>query len=353
MKKLLLVLAVLPLCLLAHSQEADELGNYAEFTIVPRLDFTAAQLSEDGMAYDLGNTSLYTLFEGSFSENFSFTVANHWFSASADEDFGLAWPYKALGRSDYTNFIDYLLLDYSLGDFTFSLGKDMILMGGFEYDDWDWDVHPVLATNLWNTVACYQWGAKLAYTLPSETDTFTIQMTTSPFGEHPFSSELYAYSLQWRGEHGLYSTIWSTSYLQAPESESLWFTSLGNRFDFSDNFYWVLDFNWIVDPSDYLGFYEAVGKTNCHNFGLNQTLSYAFGEKLSLSAKLNLSCFYKDSQTYWDSGSDIFGGLVLDWYPLEEQDLRVHLIVGANRYDTDHPAFIGVGARYNIPITLW
>ena len=69
MKKYLLSIAALLLGLLAHSQEADDLGNYAEVSIIPRLDVNPLFGAEP--EFTLGNSSLYTLFEGSASEHFS------------------------------------------------------------------------------------------------------------------------------------------------------------------------------------------------------------------------------------------------------------------------------------------
>ena len=84
MKKYLLSIAALLLGLLAHSQEADELGNYAEFSIIPRLDLNPGWYSSPKeFGFDLGNSSLYTLFEGTASEHFSWTVANHWIACSS------------------------------------------------------------------------------------------------------------------------------------------------------------------------------------------------------------------------------------------------------------------------------
>ena len=78
MKKLFLSVSATLLCLLALSQE-DNLGNYAELTFTPRLDLNPTY-SDQKLGFNHGNTSIYTLFEGSASEHFSWTLANHWFS---------------------------------------------------------------------------------------------------------------------------------------------------------------------------------------------------------------------------------------------------------------------------------
>ena len=71
MKKYLVVCAaalmMLP-CFPLLSQEADEPGPGVEFTIIPRLD-----LSYEESELALGNSSLYSLFEGNITENLSFS----------------------------------------------------------------------------------------------------------------------------------------------------------------------------------------------------------------------------------------------------------------------------------------
>ena len=131
MKKLLLSIAALLPGLLAFSQEADDLGRYAEVTLIPRLDLNPTYAGDSGLGFNHGNSSIYTLFEGSLSEHFSWTIANHWLQAGGD----YAWPYTDLGRSDTTNWLDYFAGYFSFGNWTIGLGKDMIATGGFEYED--------------------------------------------------------------------------------------------------------------------------------------------------------------------------------------------------------------------------
>ena len=72
MKKLLSLIAALLPCFLAHSQEADNLGSYAEVKLVSRLDLNPTySLGEAEMGFDFGNSILCTTFEGAASEHFS------------------------------------------------------------------------------------------------------------------------------------------------------------------------------------------------------------------------------------------------------------------------------------------
>ena len=74
MKKILVVCAALLLpCFLVRAQEADDTGTGVGLSVIPRLD-----LSFDDGQFTLGNSSIYTLFEGNITEHLSFSVENHW-----------------------------------------------------------------------------------------------------------------------------------------------------------------------------------------------------------------------------------------------------------------------------------
>lgn len=333
----------MPLCFLAHSQEADDLGNYAEFTFIPRLDLNlSTQNSEFGA--DLGNSSIYTLFEGSAGEHFSWTVANHWLHAGGD----YGWPYSSLGYSNTTNWLDYFLADFSFGNWTFSLGKDMIQTGGFEYDEWDWDIHPTFASYLWNTLPCYQWGGKVAFTTPSEMTNLALQVTASPLVERPFEDGKGTLSFMWRGEYGWYSNIWSATAMEAYGNDNrTYLYALGNRFTFSDEWSWTLDLQLMTRSIDY---YEADAM---YGAVLN-TVSYCPSDKLDFALK---GGFYgigdKDDFPAFDSDASFTAyniGIIANFYPLKDSSLRLH---GFLNYNSEEGGILGIGATYNLRVFGW
>lgn len=335
MKKLLLSFAALLLASLALSQEADDFGSYAEVTLIPRLELNPSipTDSDDGLSF--GNSSFYTLFEGSFSEHVSWTIANHWLHV---ED-GTSWLYEGIGRSDATNFLDYLLLDFNYGNWTFSLGKDMISTGGYEFDDWDWDVYTHMASPLWNGLASYQWGGKISWANAEETTAFSLQMTSSPYGEHPFSSGLWAYSGQWVGEYGPYSLIGSVSALQADKGDYDILCSLGQRLSFDE-------FSFTLDWSNMAGFDEdwRMGKGN---YFLARA-DYAASDKWAFQLRAGYVAAAKDSllPSYWNVGA------VAEFYPLTDSDaLRLHAYAAYNSLLTT--TSLSIGARYNFSFKVW
>ncbi len=345
MKKLLFSLAVLLLSLPTHAQEADEFGNYAEFTITPRLEFNGSYNPDEGFGFDLGNSSIYTLFEGQY-ENFSWTLANHWINAGGD----YAWPYTSLGYSNTTNFIDYCLASYSIGDWTISAGKDMIRTGGLEFDEWDWDVHTTFATPLWQTLASYQWGISVDWAA-NETNSLALQAVTSPFGEYPFRSNMFAYSAQWRYENDFITTLASASALQNTNDEYDYLFAVGARARISGKTALSLDWNNAFGA-------EAVFAPPVGSSGSDY--SYIEGRLLSGStvkavfeycpgSRYDLNLYFLNSfkDAAYEYNFSKFG-LVFQYYPLEDSDaLRLHATLA---YDTLYGAALNVGARFNINI---
>ena len=154
MKKFLVVCvaALLP-CFLASAQEADDAGTGVGLSVIPRIDLTPEFYPDGGHSFTLGNSSLYSLFEGNISESVSFSVANHWAGFYSTEKALLFEDTKALYKNTLKrtgNWLDWANVTFTTGNFSFTLGKDMVTMGGIEFDDYDFDIDPILVSSLWN-----------------------------------------------------------------------------------------------------------------------------------------------------------------------------------------------------------
>ena len=134
MKKLTVVSTALLCSFLAYSQEVD-------VRLIPRVDVNAYVPADKEASFgvDFGNTSFYTLIEGTFLENFSYSISNHWLSVYdswyAGEGYSSAWEdvaglYTGTLYSNANNWLDWANLTYTLstekaGSFEFSAGKDV------------------------------------------------------------------------------------------------------------------------------------------------------------------------------------------------------------------------------------
>ena len=360
MKKFLVVCAAAMLCCsLVSAQEAEDTGRGAELSIVPRLDLGILHLFEDHSTYfNLGNTSLYTLFEGNISESWSFSLSNHWVASdwsAINLREGLFIPtgdlyniYKPFSGETANNFVDWAYITYAPGSFEFSLGKMPMIVGGFEFEEFDVDVHPIATSTFWNSFTVYQPAISASWTTPSEMTTFTVQVSADQFNMRP------AYGLKWTGEYGPFSTNWSAVLVnpvdpEDPASTSLYpILSFGNRLTLGDFTLTVDYMNRSGDP-----LYEA---PDISGHTLLGTLAYAPSEKFDISLR-----------GIWDIVGSVSSGLDKEylygfrpilqgnWYPFRNSKmLRIQGCAGTTVTEFGTDMFFGtIGMTWNFGFKLW
>ncbi|MBQ9138862.1 MAG: hypothetical protein IJX65_09530 [Alistipes sp.] len=334
-----------------YSQEAKASDNVPTLIISPRFEVNPyiRTGSEGYTGVDFGTSSLYTLFEGSVGEHFSYSMSNHWLSTDPKS------LYQNAFRSDDVDFIDWLTLSYNVGQFTFTLGKDMLAIGGYELDPMDVDQHPTLCSTFWHNCAIYQWSARVEYMTPDEASSVAFQFGTSPFGEYPFRSKLFSYSLIWYGEYGCFAPIWSANMVEYDRGVFVKMASLGNGFYFGDV---AIEADVMYKHLNYDG----------HNHELSAVckVGYTFADKVEVFAKggyeyrSGIDIFGYDAEDEWSfiptdasaKGYAFYGGGV-NYYPLRNsKDLRLHAVVGANNYAKSVALSIGATYHFNLTETI-
>ena len=298
MKKLLLLTAALLPGLLAHSQEAEDLGSsYAEVSVVARAEF-----SSDEELHHLGNSSFYALLEGAFSPKLSYYVQAHLLCCVP------SYLYKNTLYSNSTNWLDYAYLDYEFSQFDVLLGKTCLAFANCEFDLDDFDINYETASTFWLNMPAYQWGAQFSW----NHDDFTLsaQAATSPFGERPFASGKFAYSLKYSvdyREH--FNDQYSFNFIQRPDGSFLKLFCVGLDFQTGK-------WNFILDGSFDLFTYKI---PNCKSFQATYTLD----DKWSFMARVG----WDNMGEEWEkSDNRFYGGLRAFWNPIEQ--LRVHALAG-------------------------
>lgn len=368
MKKLTVVLTALLCCSLAYSQEVD-------VRIIPRADVNTyvPTASGEGWDVDFGNTSLYTLIEGTFLEDFSYSVANHWISMYGYQTPGsdIAGLYTGSLYNNANNWLDWANLTYTLstekaGSFSITAGKDVMVIGGYETDAYDWDAHFGLASMFWNYAPIYQWGGKLGYITPGESTEIYFQATTSPYGGMMFRDKQFVHlGLIGYGEYGFYRPIWSTNFVQYAPGKFMNIIALGNEVDAGPV---TIGMDWLNRARTTTDFFNQ-------EFTLMGTVKWAINDQFELFAKGGWESFREDGfftnplteendvyglyTEYADVDLGVFkplpqdyvwGGIGLHWYPLKDsQDLRVHAVVTANNWSNSIQ--VNIGAIYNFSVT--
>lgn len=359
-KYLVVCAAMMLLCSLVRAQEAEDAGSGAVLSIIPRLDA--------GMLYDFegkeasfsfGNTSLYTLFEGNISQNWSFSIANHWvasdgWAGGAFNDaigtptadlYSLHLPFKGVETCD-PNFLDWAYITYSPGDFSFSLGKVVLLFGGWESDEYDFDVNPFSASLIWNSFRNYQWGANVAWDI-NDSSTITLQAAASPYNE-PMS-----YGAQWDGTYGPYSMKWSILGYRNYWGERYWnaVLSLGNRLEFGD-FTFTLDYiNRCGDPMAFVS--TIKGHT------LIGSLQWALSDEWELGCKASYNLANDRNPStinlfnslglpaFYDKESFVTAGATASWSPADD------VCIQANAGYSDGLGYALLGVKYNFDLRIF
>lgn len=325
MKKTIIFALALVSFLPLRSQETEG-SDFTSLSLVSRLEANPSFSKAGGAAFDHGSSSLYSLFEGK-KGRLGWTLSTHFLQSGGD----YAWPYKSLGLSNTTNFLDILNLSLSAGPFKLSAGKQLILNGGIENEDWDWDVSTLLTTELWNGLPCYQWGGSLAISLTKRTS-LAVQVSSSPFGEHPFEDGLKVHSFQFRGGYRFFDMVWSASAMQAPDNKSDLLVCLGQTLrptDFLD-----ITFDWNNN-------FAVLDDQLLNGSTFNTKVACSLNDKMQICAS---ALYTKTTSKGFDE--ILKGGLTFNWTPSD--DLRVHLI--AARDHTLKSYHFSLGARYYLRI---
>lgn len=122
---------------------------------------------------------------------------------------------------------DWIWLKYEYRGWAFSAGKEVVGIGGWEYDAAPINIFQ--GSVFWNNIACYQAGATVGYNF-TPTDKLSIQAVQSPFHTSD-NRNMYAYNLMWSGRHGIFEALWSANMLEYAKGKYISYISLGNRFN--------------------------------------------------------------------------------------------------------------------------
>ena len=347
MKRLLVLLVATLGYFYTYAQEVNEDSRIPDFVVTPRFDANPYAPVKGGYkGFDFGNSSLYTFLDGSVGD-FSYSLCNHWLS---DDPASL---YKNAFISSECDFIDWLTLSYQVGQFGFTIGKDMLAIGTWELDYYDVDIHSNLVSPFWHKVAIYQWGGEVNYTTKDESTWLRFQFGTSPFGERPFASKLFVYSLYWSGEYGCYAPIWSANFVEYERGRFASIIALGNAFSGGD----------FTIEVDYMNRATSLKRFFNQEWSVGGQVLYNYRDKVEAFVKggyesYNTDLFgYEDElfiptdhsllPRYWYAGGGVH------YFPLREsRDLRLHAVAAYNSFAKSVSLTFGATYHFNLTKTI-
>ena len=211
MKKIIGTLLLAICTISVFAQEQKLLNLKAEV----RMDYQRDYVDGESIKSNSGFKGKYLniILNGTINDHFSYAYRQRLNKAHKDASF-----------FDAT---DWVYLTYKADDnWSFSGGKQVVGVGGYEYDRAPIDLY--ITSEYWNNVPCYQFGVSTTYTTDAGNDQFLAQICESPFNF--MDEDLYAYNLMWYGSHGWYNSIWSVNMMEYTPGKFIYYIALGNEF---------------------------------------------------------------------------------------------------------------------------
>lgn len=300
MKRYLLTLFVL-LSFIVINAQTKELLN---IRLDARADFQQDYIGNDKVSANSGFKGKYLMLrmDGNITKNFSYSYRQRLNKTHLDQTF-----------FDAT---DWLHLSYKYKSWSVSAGKQIVAIGGYEYDRVPIDLY--FCSEYWANIACYQFGASLSYTTEAGNDKFLFQFCESPFRRNAANvanKEMYAYNLMWYGSHNWFNSIYSLNMLEYLPGRFISYITLGNKFNFGD---FSLEFDAMSRATDRHVFF---GK----NLSLIGELSWRPKECVNIFAKATYDVNKSgDNSDYCvANGTELTRvGAGVEYYPIK--DVRLH-----------------------------
>lgn len=148
-----------------------------------------------------------------------------------------SWRQRFNKNTSFFEATDWVYLNYATGRWNFQAGKEVVAIGGYEYDRAPIDLYG--CSVFWNNIPCYAFGVSAGYGITGS-DRISFQVTESPFA-HSGNRNIYGYNLMWNGSHGIFDAIYSANLMEYSKGHYISYLALGNKFTV-DKVWLELDF---------------------------------------------------------------------------------------------------------------
>ena len=332
MRRLLFLMAAALSATLVYAQDAENVGNSAQLSIIPRIDLNPYIGFDSQTDFSLSNSSLYTLFEGDLGEHFSFSIANHWLSSEPRS------LYEGTLHSDMNSWLDWANLTYYFGDFGVTLGKNYMFIGTYEEDAYDYESHWDLNSTFWNYMPVYQWGGDFSWYYDDEAQ-LSLQLTSSPFSEHPFEDGLFTLNAYNTNAWEDFSYLASLNFVGI--ADNYWLKMANASFEYA--------FGDITLRPELM--YRWADSFDMSESNVCLSLEYDPSEKVNLILKAGFESAPDIPEFMLSEPDNFFGGAALHYYPLKDNDaLRCHCVVSYS--PVWNGLSVNIGALYNISLNI-
>ena len=343
-KALLITMLGLFTFLQAFSQDGKPLVTLDNLHLNTRADFTCD--------YNFGNDTV----EPSFAHGF----AGKYLVVALDGTIGSKFSYHLRQRLNTPNIgfantffqgTDWAYLNWNFTDnFFLSAGKQVVAIGGWEYDTNPIDIY--YGTEFWNRVCCYEMGMSLNYKDNSGKNHFLLQMCNSPFINSAMQS-IYAYNLMWYGNFGIFKTAYSVNMIEYEQGKFINYISLGNK----------LQFNGV---EMYLDLTNRASFEQERFFGQDITAIYGIGVDIGKKWIVFAKAGYDFNQAQLPNTDDHtqeaydqyvvpgkkvdFESLGFEYYPMGDRSLRLHLCGSHTSVDGESKFQANLGLTWKVDL---
>jgi len=251
---------------------------------------------------------------------------------------------KKIDEKNPFNATDFLWISWqATPKWSVTLGKQGILVGGYEFDSPPIEVYYYSAF-LEHLYQYYAFGASATYTYAPD-QSISVQFSPSPVSSG--LQDAYSYNLYWSGrpfKH--WKTLWSFNIVEDEYHRKMNYIALGNKFPLGDL---VVDLDLMNRASlkqkdllsDWTVIMKAiwtVGKWNlCTKVGYEQNDAANVDENgISFDTALPAGHNY------------LYGGCGVEYFPLGNDNLRLHAVYFRDNHDHVNNYDIGVTWRFLI-----
>lgn len=196
---------------------ADAQDELLKLRLETRVDYQREYVDGDAVHDNSGFKGKYFMLiaDGRIGEHFSYAYRQR--------------LNKGISGDSFFDATDWAYVKYRPDDhWSLSVGKEVVAIGGYEYD-----MNPVnvyFASEYWNNISCFQFGASVAYTPDGGKDNIVAQVSQSPFRAN--APDMYSYNLMWCGSHGWLSTLYSANLVEYMPGRFISYLALGHRLSF-------------------------------------------------------------------------------------------------------------------------
>lgn len=301
-----------------------------------RFDFTGKTPTHDSLSTlsSFDGKYLNIILEGEINEKFSYNYRQRLIIDSKPE------------YQSFFNATDWLYLSYKINNnFSISGGKQVVAIGGFEYDAAPIDAY--LWSKFWNNVTCYQIGGRVSYKTTDDKHTIGFQITNSPFSTQTLQ-DIYSYSLIWYGNFNGFNSIYSLNRIEVEKGHYINYITLGNKFSISNL---SLEIDLMDRFSDHQNDLLA-------DYSVISNLKYAVNSKINLLVKAGYDVNKAQEPTalfvydrYVEPGTEhFFYGTGVEYFPISNsKDVRLHAVWASNNDRLQYHTF-NVGVRWQMNI---